>query len=312
MTAIKKLPKNLRFGGKKLYHGTQQPSLPDSDGVHRINDKCIEINTYANIVRSGSAGFIGVSILASIIISIMITLVLGTDTETLLAILMASPSLPLFSIVFYFASGAHRYRGSYIRINRNTRKLYFIHPNNPNYMHVIDWDSIEGLAGFIPIVTSHGYTTRHPLYLFGTDYAMTPPTEIFAACGNSGALDGGQSAQSLWAYLQHYMTHGAKDLPSPPNQTATVSRRDATLQPYREWADDFRKQLCKKHGWLWAPFTIPEYIFLLLFHAYPNSVEAWIQYNVPFVKFPREIDVICGFAEKRKPVIRVNGVKLDQ
>jgi hypothetical protein len=36
-----------------------------------------------------------------------------------------------------------------------------------------------------------------------------------------------------------------------------------------------------------------------------------IQYNVPYTPFPREIDKLCGFVEKRKPVIRVNGKIID-
>ncbi|MCO7517104.1 hypothetical protein [Pseudomonas putida] len=62
---------------------------------------------------------------------------------------------------------------------------------------------------------------------------------------------------------------------------------------------------------VWAPITIPAWIIWLLINAYPDSVEAWLQYNVPYATFPAEIDVLCGFAEKRKPVIRVNGERID-
>ncbi|TRM54492.1 hypothetical protein YH64_002515 [Achromobacter sp. LC458] len=60
-----------------------------------------------------------------------------------------------------------------------------------------------------------------------------------------------------------------------------------------------------------APLTIPLWLGWLLINAFPDSVEAFIQYNVPYTPFPKEIDKLCGFGEKRKPVIRVNGERID-
>lgn len=250
--------------------------------------------------------------MASVITAIVIAAMIGTDSETLLGILASSPAMPCFALLFYFASGAHRCRGAFIRINRITRKLYFIYPKDPKRMHVLDWDQIEGIAGFIPIFTSHGYTSRHPLYLMGVDSAMDPPTEICIACGNSGVIDGDRSARSLWAYLQWYMAGGPEGLPEPPPLPAKLSRRQAAIQPYRDWLADFKAELLGPYGWLFAPLTIPVRLTLFLLYACMNSSEAWIQYNVPYVAFPHENDVICGFAKKRKPVIRLNGVKLDE
>ncbi|MEX5341587.1 hypothetical protein [Pseudomonas sp. I2] len=80
---------------------------------------------------------------------------------------------------------------------------------------------------------------------------------------------------------------------------------------FRNWYASLRRQLHKPYGWLWAPITIPAWIIWLLINAYPDSVEAWLQYNVPYATFPAEIDVLCGFAEKRKPVIRGNGERIE-
>ncbi len=36
------------------------------------------------------------------------------------------------------------------------------------HLHVLNFDQLEVLAGYIPIVSSSGYATRHPLYLIGS------------------------------------------------------------------------------------------------------------------------------------------------
>ncbi|AIR89453.1 hypothetical protein LK03_09250 [Pseudomonas cremoricolorata] len=69
--------------------------------------------------------------------------------------------------------------------------------------------------------------------------------------------------------------------------------------------------MAKPYGLLKAPITIPLWLGWLLINAYPESFENFIQYNVPYSKFPKEIDKLCGFQDKRKPVIRVNGTRID-
>ncbi|MCO7567126.1 hypothetical protein NJI34_33525 [Pseudomonas sp. S 311-6] len=310
---IKRLPHRLRFGSTQLHHG-QIDSLPQPDGVRRISKNCVELETYTNFGQSGAAGFIGISFLISIIAIIFAAYIIGPknlQAESIFKLILWLPALPTIACVFYLASGAHRCRGAFIRIHRGIRKLYFIYPNDRKRLHILDWDRIEAVAGYIPIVSTGVYTSRHPLYLFGIDYAMNPPTEICAACGNLGLHDGDRSARSLWAYLQAFMAHGPEGLPTPPPLPPRLSRRDATLQPYRDWYASLRRQLHKPYGWLWAPITIPAWIIWLLINAYPDSVEAWLQYNVPYATFPAEIDMLCGFAEKRKPVIRVNGERIE-
>lgn len=46
-----------------------------------------------------------------------------------------------------------------------------------------------------------------------------------------------------------------------------------------------------------APITIPLWLGWLLINAFPDSVEAFIQYNVPYTQFPKDIDQLCGFNE---------------
>jgi len=307
---VKRLPRNLRLGGTHLYQGQGTGEPPEPDGVRRVNEQCVELETYANFTQSSTASAIGLSVIGAIAITIFGLFIIGPESLTsaiVVDMVLTAPLLPAMISVFYFASGAHRCRGGFIHIHRGTRKLYFIYPNDLTRLHVLDWDRLEVLAGYIPIVSSSGYASRHPLYLIGVDYFMDPPTEICAACGNLGLVDGDRSARSLWAYLQAFMAHGPDGLPAPPPLPPRLSRWQATLQPYRVWYAGLRRKLTKSYGWLWAPITVPLWLGWLMINAFPDSVEAWLQYNVPYATFPEEIDALCGFAEKRKPVIRVNG-----
>ncbi|WP_156441319.1 MULTISPECIES: hypothetical protein [unclassified Burkholderia] len=299
---VKRLPRNLRLGGTQLYCGQETGVPPRPDGVRRVNAQCVELETYANLTHSSTAGFIGIVFVAAVAITLLMLIVFGwaSITHELITSLAFCVCLVVaMAFLFYYASGAHRCRG--------TRKLYFTYPNDLTRLHALDWDQLEVLAGFIPIVSASGYASRHPLYLIGVDHAMDPPTEICAAAGNLGLVDGDRSARALWAYLQAFMAHGPEGLPEPAPLPPRLSRGQATLQPYRDWYTGLRRTLAKPHGKLWTPITIPLWLGWLLINAFPNSVEAWLQYHVPYATFPKEIDELCGFAEKRKPVIRVNG-----
>jgi len=234
----------------------------------------------------------------------------NVDVKAILILVAWSPALTGIAFIFYITSGAHRSRGAFIRIHRGTRKLYFIYPRQKR-LHVLNWDQLEALAGYVPIVSASGYASRHPLYLFGVDYSMDPPTEICAACGNLGLFDGDRSAKTLWSYLQVFMERGPDDLPKPAPLPPRQSRSQETQQPYRDWYAGLRRTLAKPYGMLKAPLTIPLWLGWLLINAFPDSVEAFIQYNVPYTQFPKEIDKLCGFDEKRRPVIRVNGERID-
>lgn len=313
MSVTKRLPSSLRLGGTPLYRDRPTGESPQPDGVRRVNDRCVELETYANYTHSGAAGYIGMSILIFVIVFVLGVLAIGPATieaDTVLGMLTGLPVSTGMAFIFYIASGAHRSRGAFIRIHRGTRKLYFIYPRQKR-LHILDWDQLEALAGYVPIVSASGYTSRHPLYLFGVDYSMDPPTEICAACGNLGLFDGDRSAKTLWSYLQVFMERGPEGLPKPPPLPPRQSRWQETQQPYRDWYAGLRRTLAKPYGMFKAPLTIPLWLGWLLINAFPDSVEAFIQYNVPYTQFPKEIDKLCGFDEKRRPVIRVNGERID-
>ncbi len=313
MSATKRLPHSLRFGGTSLYRNRPTGEPPQPDGVRRVNDRCVELETYANFTQSGTASFIGMSVILSIATFLASLFAVGpenVDVEFILILVAWSPAAPGIAFIFYLASGAHRSRGAFIRIHRGTRKLYFIYPRQKR-LHVLDWDQLEAVAGYVPIVSASGYASRHPLYLFGVDYSMDPPTEICAACGNLGLFDGDRSAKSLWSYLQVFMERGPEGLPKPAPLPPRQSRWRETQQPYRDWYAGLRRRLAKPYGMFKAPLTIPLWLGWLLINAFPDSVEAFIQYNVPYTQFPKEIDRLCGFDEKRRPVIRVNGERIE-
>ena len=303
MSEIVWLPKSFRFGGTPLSKYHPPGEVPEPDGVRRVNDRCVELETYANIVQSGYASYVGLAIVVAVVAMVFMVSIIDSEMRTyknVACIVLVSLLMLPMGFLFYYASGSHRTRGAYIRIHRGTRKLYFVYPRQQK-LHVIDWDHLEALAGYVPIKSPTGFTSLHPLYLVGVDYNVEPPTEICAACGNAGVLDGDRSAKALWSYLLVFMERGPEGLPQPAPLPPKLSRREATVQPYREWFAFLRRRLKKEDGWVFAPITIPMSIVGLLFEAFPESVEAFLQYNVPYAQFPKEIDRLCGFDEKRRP-----------
>lgn len=296
-TKIKRLPNSLRLGSTPLDRKVAAFAPPKSDGVRRANDCCVELETYANHVQAGAASFIAMSIIVSLLAFLAGTLAMGVEDigdERIMIMLALSPALTIIAVIFYFAGGAHKSRGAYVRIHRGTRKLYFVNPRQKRLL-VLAWDQLEAVAGYIPIISPSGYFSRHPLYLIGVDYTMNPPSEVCVACGNVGVFTGDQSAKGLWAYLLAFMQNGPEGLPKPALPAPRLSRAQETLKPYRDWYTGLRRKLAQPNGILKAPITIPLWLFLLLIEAYPDSVEAFIQYNVPYAQFPKEIDRLCGF-----------------
>lgn len=309
----KRLPKRFRFGGTPLHHFLSTGEKAQADGVRRKNKSCLELETFSNLNKEGAAHFIGLSVIATAFIIIHIIAIAGIDkltAEALIAISATAPILPLLGIIFYFLSGNHRSRGSFIRIHRGTRKVYYIFPGQKE-LHILDWDQLEALAGYIPIISGTINTSRHPLYLVGIDHAMKPPTEICLCCGNLGIYDGDRSAKSLWTYLQHFMANGPDGLPQPPPLPAPMTRKQATLRHFQEWKSALNNSLTTRRGKFLAPIRLPVRVFWLFWHIFPQCLAEFIQYNVPYTQFPREIDELCGFVQKRKTIIRVNGKRVD-
>ncbi len=91
-----------------------------------------------------------------------------------------------------------------------------------------------------------------------------------------------------------------------------LTRRQATWRHFHEWKTALRKSLTSTRGKIWAPVVVPIRVFWLFFWILPNCLEEFILYHVPYTPFPKAIDELCGFTEKRKPVICVNGKNVDE
>jgi len=167
------------------------------------------------------------------------------------------------------------------------------------------------MAGYIPILSQAGYTSRHPLYLIGVDWAQSPPKEICVSCGNLGWRDEGESAKQLWDYLQIFMAEGPQALPKPAPVPPRLSRGQTFLRFYRDWATKFRRDLSTSKGKRWSPLLVPAKILWLVCMTFPDSLAEVIEYNVPYTPFPKEIDELCGFVEKRTPIMRLNSERID-
>jgi hypothetical protein len=72
-----------------------------------------------------------------------------------------------------------------------------------------------------------------------------------------------------------------------------------------------RRRIAKPYGLLKAPITIPLSLCGLLIHAIPDSVEALVQYNVPYAQFPGEIDRLCGFEDARTKDICIHSGQIE-
>ncbi|WP_438859359.1 hypothetical protein [Achromobacter spanius] len=317
---IKRLPRSLLLGAKTLSKGRPKKiSVPETliheaFGVSRVNGHCVELNTYGNTVRNVYASFIGISMVMSVFLSIGILNIIPEPLSwrILLAQIAACSAFIAISVLMYlcvhFLFG--KFRGGFIRIHRGTRKLYFVTPRDQRLL-TLEWDEIRALAGYIPIVSAGGYTSRYPLYLIATDWTQSPPKEICVSCGNLGWRDGGSSAKELWDYLQIFMEHGADALPQPPPIPPRLSRKETVLRFYRDWADKYRRDLATPKGKRWAILVIPAKILALICIVFPDSLAEFIEYNVPYTSFPKEIDALCGFKEKRVPIMRLNGERID-
>lgn len=296
------LPKYCSFGAK-----------PEPDGVLRVNEKCVELESCGTYLYSGEAGAVGLCFVMAICSIAFTFWVVGVENLTWEIVACAMLYLIVIvgmALASYYWLGGHKTRGAHIRVHRGTRKLYSISARCRT-LSVLDWDHIEPLIGYLTLNVAGDSTGLRPLYLIGVDYNMEPPTEICVACGNAGLTD--QSAKALWSYLQVFMERGPEGLPAPaPLPSAPkLSRWRTTVQPYSEWFCRLRRRLGDCYGLILAPITIPLSILGLMFEVFPESVGAFLQYNVPYAQFPKEIDRLCGFEEKRKPVIRVNGERID-
>jgi len=312
---VERLPRALMIGAKKLHRGRVEKCHIPTDpylisgelGVRRMNEHCVELEPFGNSVRNVYASGIGRTIVMMCGLSFVGLSIVSEPLSWRLAIIPMSLSFVAvaLSALLYLCTRRlfSKFRGGFIRIHRGTRKLYFVTPRDERLL-TLDWDELQALAGYIPIIGAAGYTSRYPLYLIAVDGTQSPPKEICVSCGNLGWRDDGDSAQQLWDYLQTFMEHGPNILPKPPPIPARLSRKQTFLRFYRDWAEKFRRDLATPQGKRWAMLLIPAKILALICIVFPDSLAEFIEYNVPYTSFPKDIDELCGFADPLAPITR--------
>ncbi len=319
---VDRLPPSLLFGAKRFVRRhlnaddvpTGGTPLSEILGIRRVNDQCIELEPYGNIIRNVYASSIGVFFVMGTASAAFLWSITPAPLgiELWLLLLIAPWAMAAFGGVMYLCTRRlfGQYRGGFIRLHRGTRKLYFVTPRDDRLL-TLEWDQIHALAGYIPIVGAAGYTSRYPLYLIAIDWDQTPPKEICVSCGNLGWRDDGVSAKQLWDCLQIFMEHGPAALPKPSPLPPRLSRKQTFLRGYRDWASKFRRDLSTPKGKRWALLWAPAKILWLICMVFPDSIAEFIEYDVPYTSFPKEIDELCGFEERRVPIMRLNGERID-
>ena len=319
---VKRLPRSLLLGAKRFVRGpVKRENLPTVPlevqaalGVRRLNEQCVELEPYGNQVRSGSAKAIGFLFVLGVCMSAFLwSITPAPITARIWFMLFLGPwFMAATSVGWYLITSRYmgQFRGGFIRIHRGTGKLYFVTPRDERLL-TLNWAQLHALAGYIPVVGAAGYTSFYPLYLIAIDWESTPPKEICIACGNLGWRDDGDSAKQLWDYLQVFMEDGPTYLSGPPPIPPRLARKQTFLRFYRDWAEKFRRDLSTPKGKRWAPLWAPAKILWLICMVFPDSIAEFIEYDVPYTSFPKEIDELCGFEEKRVPIMRLNGERVD-
>lgn len=248
-------------------------------------------NTLKNAHRSA----IGVLFLAGLFFDFMYILIYQEPISGKTVFLMVF--IPLLSsfvgLLLYLST--RNIRGGHVRVNRATRKIYYVVPGEKK-MITLEWDEIKPMVGYFPISGGvSGGTVLHPLLLVGIDWTKSPPQEASVSCGNLGWRDNGESASELFSYLQHFMLYGPQGLPMPGTLPPKMSRKETFLHGYRQWAKKFREDLSTQKGKRWAVLWVPAKLLWLITIVFPDSIGAYLDYTVPEVRFPEEIDLLCGF-----------------
>lgn len=304
---IKRLPKGMFVGATQIRRS--DPEFSNSKrsaayaraelGVRRLGSNCLEIGSGSSLVKNVYGSAIGVLFLMGVGVSSIMSLTIPRPIPSEVWLVIAL--LPIFSAAFgYLLYAATRsMRGSHVRLNRETRKIYYVFPYNQQLV-TLDWNEVQPVAGYVPIVGAAGYTTRHPLCLVGIDWTQSPPQEVSVSCGNLGWRDQGKSARELWGYMQHFMEGGPEGLPAPPPLPPRMSRKQTFLYGYRQWAAKFREDLSTPKGKRWLLLWAPAKVLWLITIVFPDSIGDYLDYSVPEIQFPKEIDVLCGFESSNR------------
>ena len=300
---VKKLPSHVLEGARKISRshssGFKNKISPDCVneylGVRKLNETCLEVFSGGRTIKSAYSSAIGVLFVIGLLSDLVIFFMLPGPYE--LEIIFGF----IFGPIIFAAIGGLMYlatrnsQGSHVRINRKTGKAYYIIPGELRLV-TLDWQEIQPMAAnFVIAGGPAGHTVLNPLFLVGVDWTQSPPQEASISCGNIGWRDNGKSACELFSYIQHFMDYGPQGLPMPGPLPPKMSRKDTFLHGYRQWAKKFRDDLSTPKGKRWAVLWAPAKVLWLIAMVFPDSIGAYLDYTVPEVRFPEEIDLLCGF-----------------
>lgn len=264
-------------------------------GIRRMNEACLEVYSGARVLKNSHGSAIGVLLLFGIFFDVIFLLVFPQPYPIDIWVVLWLAPVVLAAIGGLLYLSSRRSGNSYVRFNREARRLYYVIPGEQHVV-VLDWEKLQPVAGYLPISGGFaGHTVLYPLFLVGVDWNKSPPQETAISCGNLGWRDNGESAQELWNYIEHFMDRGPQLIPVPPPLPPAMSRKETFLYGYRKWVSKFREDLSTPQGKRWAVLWAPAKVLWLITMVFPESIGAYLDYSVPEVKFPAEIDALCGF-----------------
>ena len=302
-TGIKKLPSYVLAGARPISRSRSNffttkvgpDCVNEYLGVRRVNETCLELFPGARSIKSAYSSAIGVLFLLGLVSGLIILAMFPGPHP--IDIWLAF----IFTPIFTAAIGGFLYlitrcsQGSHVRISRKTGRVYYVIPDELR-LATLDWQEIQPMAANILVSGgAAGHTVFNPLFLVGVDWTQSPPQETSISCGNVGWRDNGKSACELFSYIQHFMDYGPQGLPMPGPLPPKMSRKDTFLYGYRQWAKKFREDLSTPKGKRWAVLWAPAKVLWLITMVFPDSIGAYLDYTIPEVKFPPEIDALCGF-----------------
>lgn len=300
---VKKLPSHILGRGSPISRGFSRFRRIDADedyvdegiGIRRINETCLEVYSGGRVLKNAYGSAIGVLFLFGVFFDVVFLFVFPQPypIDIWVFFWVAPVAVSAIGGLLYLITRSPG--SSYVRISRKTRRLYYVIPGE-HHLVVLDWEELQPVAGYLPITGGvAGHTVLHPLFLVDIDWNKKPPQEVAVSCGNFGWRDNGESARELWSYIEHFMERGPQGLPTPPPLLPPMSRKDTFLHGYRRWGKKFCADLSTPKGKRWAVLWAPAKVLWLIAIVFPDSIGAYLDYSVPEVRFPEEIDVICGF-----------------
>ena len=300
---VTKLPSNVLAGASPIPEHNSKYNIDQIKagcvegglGVRRVNHICLELLSGTNTLKNAHRSAIGVLFLAGLFFDFLYIFIYQESFSGKIVFLMVFiPMLSSFVGLLLYLS-TRNIRGGHVRVNRNSRKIYYVIPGEKRLV-TMRWDEIKPMVGYFPISGGmSGGTVLYPLLLVGVDWTKSPPQEASVSCGNLGWRDNGESACELFCYIQHFMKYGPQGLPMPGPLPSKMSRKDTFLYGYQQWAKKFREDLSTPKGKRWAVLWAPAKVLWLITMVFPDSIGTYLDYTVPEVRFPEEIDLLCGF-----------------